>query len=83
MYSHFAYGKKQRDTLSDFKENNGFKRIDLPRYYVPFTAAGRVALCLGLHHSFIEHIPEPLLAKLRGLRNEWYKRKLQSAAEVF
>jgi hypothetical protein len=82
VYSHFAYGKKQRDTLSDFKENNGFKRIDLPRYYVPLTAVGRLALRLGLHHSFMERVPESLLAKLRDLRNEWYKRKVQSAAEA-
>lgn len=82
VYSNFAYGKKQRDTLSDFKENNGFKRIDLPRYYVPLTAAGRLALRLGLHHSFMDHLPESLLANLRGLRNDWYKRKLQSAAEA-
>ncbi len=82
VYSHFAYGKKQRDTLSDFKENNGFKRIDLPRYYVPFTAAGRLALRLGLHHSLMEHMPESVLAKLRDLRNEWYKRKVQSTVEA-
>ncbi len=35
VYSHFAYGKKQRDSVSDFKEHNGFQRFDIPRYYVP------------------------------------------------
>src|SRR6185436_9748259 len=44
VYSHFAYGRKDRDGLSDFKQHNGFQRIDLPRYYVPFTALGRLAL---------------------------------------
>jgi hypothetical protein len=43
VYSHFAYGRKDRDGLSDFKQHNGFQRIDLPRYYVPFTALGRLA----------------------------------------
>src|SRR5262249_14847985 len=46
VYSHFSYGKKQRDSLSDFKEANGFQRVELPRYYVPLTLAGRAALTL-------------------------------------
>ena len=40
VYSNFAYGKKQRDSLSDFKERNAFQRIDVPRYYVPLTPLG-------------------------------------------
>jgi hypothetical protein len=78
VYSHFAYGKKQRDSLSDFKESNGFKRIDLPRYYVPLTPMGRFALRLGLQHSLLEHVPEPVIAKLREIRNNWYERKLRA-----
>ena len=82
VYSNFAYGKKQRDTLSDFKERNGFQRIDVPRYYVPLTRTGWVAFRLGLHRRFVDHLPEPLVAKLRELRNAWYNRKLQSVAET-
>lgn len=77
VYSNFAYGNKQRDSLSDFKENNGFKRIDLPRYYVPLTAKGRIAFRLGLHRSLMERIPEPVIAKLREYRNRWYDRKFR------
>lgn len=80
VYSHFAYGKKQPDGLSDFKENNGFRRIDLPRYYVPLTPMGRFALRLGLHRSFLEHVPEPVIAKLREIRNKWYERKFRTSA---
>lgn len=80
VYSNFAYGRKQRDSLSDFKENNGFKRFDLPRYYVPLTLVGSAALALGLHHKLADRFPEPVLAKVRELRNAWYNRKLQSAA---
>jgi hypothetical protein len=81
VYSNFAYGKKQRDSLSDFKENNGFQRIDLPRYYVPMTATGRAALRLGLHHGLLQHLPEPLLAKLRGLRTTWLSRRAEPATQ--
>jgi hypothetical protein len=82
VYSNFAYGKKQRDSLSDFKERNGFQRIDVPRYYVPLTALGRAALRLGMHHSLSDRIPESLMAKLRDFRSVWYSRKLQSSTEA-
>jgi len=74
VYSRFAYGKKERDSLSDFKEYNGFRRIDLPRYYVPLTLAGRAALALGMHHPLVDHIPESVLVKLRQVRSSWYAR---------
>jgi hypothetical protein len=73
VYSNFAYGKKERSSLSDFKERNGFKRIDLPRYYVPLTSIGWMAFRLGLHHKLIDRLPEPLVAKVRDLRHSWYK----------
>ena len=73
VYSNFAYGKKERSGLSDFKERNGFERINLPRYYVPLTGIGWAALRLGLHHKFVDRLPEPLLAKARDLRYSWYK----------
>ena len=50
-YAKLSYGTKQRDGLADFKRHNGFEKIELPRYYVPLTIAGRLALRLGLHHS--------------------------------
>lgn len=82
IYSNFAYGNKQRDSLADFKHNNGFQRIDVPRYFVPLTRIGSVAFRLGLHKRLADHVPEPLLAKLRQLRTAWYNRKLQSATEA-
>jgi hypothetical protein len=82
VYQNFSYGKKQGDTLSHFKEINGFERVEVPRYYVPLNLIGRAALRLGLHHRFVDHLPEPLIAKLRELRNSWYNRKFQSAPEA-
>jgi hypothetical protein len=82
VYSNFAYGKKQRDSLSDFKERNGFQRVDVPRYYVPLTIKGRIALRLGLHRRLLDYVPEPLMEKFRDYRTSWYSRKLQSSAEA-
>jgi hypothetical protein len=82
VYSNFAYGKKQRDTITEFKERNGFQRIDVPRYYVPLTRLGKLALGMGLHRNMKERVPEPLAARLRDLRNAWYNRKLDSVNEA-
>lgn len=83
VYSRFVYGKKQRDGIIDFKERNGFKRVDLPRYYVPLTSIGRVALRLGLHHRMRDRLPESLAVPLRDLRSAWYSRKFRSVREVY
>jgi hypothetical protein len=81
VYSRFAYGKKRKSSLIDFKERNGFQQIDLPRYFVPLTFAGSVALRLGLHHKLVDHLPESVAAKLRDLRSAWYQRKFSSATQ--
>jgi hypothetical protein len=82
VYQSFSYGKKQEDSVSHFKEVNGFQRIDVPRYYVPLTAFGSLALRLGLHHKWIDRIPQPLIAKLRNARGAWYNRKLKVVTEA-
>jgi len=82
VYSKFAYGKRQRDTLSDFKHNNGFRRIDLPRYFVPLTLFGRAAFHLGLHHRFYDRVPGSVATKFRELRAAWRNRKLRSILEA-
>jgi hypothetical protein len=82
VYSNFAYGKKQKDSLSDFKERNAFQQINVPRYYVPLTALGSAALKFGLQHPLTSKLPEPLLVKLREFRNRWYNRKMQSTTEA-
>jgi hypothetical protein len=71
VYANFAYGSKQRDSLTDFKQHNGFKRVDLPRYYIPLTLTGRAALRFGLHRPLADHIPEPVLKRLREIRSRW------------
>jgi hypothetical protein len=81
-YSNFAYGNKQQDSLSDFKERNGFLRVEVPRYYVPLTRWGAAALSMGLHRKFTERLPASVTAKLREYRNAWYSRKFQSATQT-
>jgi len=81
VYEHFNYGRKRGDSLSHFKEVNGFQRVDIPRYYVPLTPLGGVALRLGLHRRFVERIPESVATKMRDLRRAWYDRRFQPQTE--
>jgi hypothetical protein len=83
VYSNFAYGNKQQSTLSDFKERNGFQKVDIPRYYIPLTRWGALAFRLGLHRRFSERVPEPVAARFRELRSRWYEHKFQLKAESF
>ncbi len=81
VYSNFAYGKKERSSLSDFKERNGFQRVELPRYYVALTRLGEIGFRLGLHRKFIDRLPEPLLAKARDVRYNWYKHRFPASVQ--
>ncbi|HTF68537.1 MAG TPA: hypothetical protein VK638_38255 [Edaphobacter sp.] len=81
VYSNFAYGKRNRDSLSDFKERNAFQRVNLPRYYVPLTPVGHMALRLGVHKKISERIPERMVIKLRQVRKICYGRLFQLAPE--
>jgi hypothetical protein len=83
VYSKFAYGKKLRSSLSDFKERNGFGRVDLPRYYAPLTRWGSLAFKMGLHRSVLDWVPESVGAKLRDVRAAWYRHKFHLGAESF
>ena len=75
-YANMSYGKKQADGLADFKRHNGFQKIEVPRYYVPLTVAGRLAFRLGLHHGMSNLIPEPVAATYRRVRKQWYGTKV-------
>ena len=78
-YEHFTYGNKIGDGLSHFKEVNGFQRVNIPRYYIPLTFIGNIALHLGLHHRLADIIPESVAGKCREFRKLWYERRFQNS----
>jgi hypothetical protein len=82
IYQNFSYGKGQQDTLSHFKEINGFERIDLARYYVPLTSLGSLAFRLKLHHRLSDRLPESVGGKLREFRRVWYGRRFPEATSA-
>ena len=72
VYASFPPKEKRNDTLSEFKEHNGFERVEVPRYYVPLTMIGRAALSFGLHRTLTDYLPESVLARLRAARRIWH-----------
>ena len=67
--------------LSNLKAENGFRRVDLPRYYVPLTRIGKMGFRGGLHHNFVDRVTAPLLAILREQRSRWYNRKSSASID--
>jgi len=79
QYERFVYGKKTDSSLTRFKRENGFLRIDVPQYFVPLTTSGRVALALGLQKNQKDRLPTWLTKPLLDLRTRWYARQADAA----
>lgn len=63
------------DSLSAFKHHCGFRKTPLPRYYVPLTLKGKLALRLGLHKGIKERLPNRIAEPLKNLRRSWMLKK--------
>jgi hypothetical protein len=48
---YLLYGQWSAGGLGDFKQHNGCLRIDVPRYYVPLTLKGTLALRWNFHRG--------------------------------
>lgn len=82
VYQNFVYGQKKHDGLSEFKQDNGFQRFDVPRYYLPLNRWGSMALAAKLHHAVADRLPEPLANALRDMRTAWYRSKSRSMTKA-
>jgi len=82
IYERFAYGKKAADGLSQFKEVNGFGRVDIPRYYVPLTDLGSFAFRVGLHRNLADHLPVTFADRIRQARSAWYRWRFRHVLEA-
>ena len=72
LYERFVYGNKVDSSLTRFKRENGFVRMNVPSYSVPLTTKGRTALILGLHKSPKDRLPQWLTKPLLEMRDKWY-----------
>ena len=65
------YGLWSRRGIGNFKKHHGFARHDVPRYYVPLDALGRLLIGLNLHRPVAEYIPNGMLDRLVTVRGKW------------
>lgn len=80
QYESFIYGNKTDSSLTDFKRNNGFLRMDVPRYLVPLTTKGALALRLGMHKNPIDRLPGWVRSRWSEFRMKWYTLKARRQA---
>jgi hypothetical protein len=54
------YGRMgNHPSLNRFKQNNGFNKFSLTRYYGPITKKGRIATKIGLHREIKDALSQP------------------------
>jgi hypothetical protein len=57
--------------LDQFKASNGFESVTIPRYFVPLTPLGRLALRAGLHRELKHLFPKRVIEAAADVRNWW------------
>ena len=68
------YGRMgNHPSLDRFKQNHGFTKLPLTRYYVPLSAKGEIAAKLGLHKEFKDALPQSMKSTLIPVYN-WLSR---------
>ncbi len=75
-YGKYSYGKKESSPLTEFKRRMGFQKLSYPRYYIPLTPRGKMALKLRLHLGVKNLLPSHCLAFLLKVRAKYYESKL-------
>ena len=65
--------------LVEFKVANGFECVDVPRYYVPLTWLGRIALKAGVHQSLVHRMPAWCIEAAAKVRKGWNTFRFRQA----
>ncbi|MDR0492802.1 MAG: hypothetical protein LBH74_04090 [Nitrososphaerota archaeon] len=60
-------------SLDRFKENNGFTKFPITRYYIPLTSKGKLAIKLRLHQELKDTLPDAIKYPLLPTVN-WVSR---------
>jgi hypothetical protein len=73
VYCKYVYGKNDTSPLTEFKRRNGFEQVQYPRYYVPLSLKGKVALGINLHHGWRNLLPRRLFVALLATRRRFFE----------
>ena len=74
-YGEYRFPGRKESSLSDFKRRNGFQEFKFPRYYVPLTRKGKLALALGFHRDSKALMPWTVTKHLLQLRSLYYENR--------
>lgn len=77
IYGKYVYGKKENSQVTEFKRRNGFVRVNFPRYYVPLTLRGALAIHCGLHRGLAQLVPEVITDLFLATRAAIYRRRFR------
>lgn len=72
------YGRMgNHPSLDKFKQNIGFERLVLKRYFIILTLKGKIAAKLGLHRDLKDVLPQRIIAFLLPIYNWFNKVKMK------
>lgn len=72
IFGKFNYGNKRHTSLREFKIRNGFEELLVPRYYVPLTIKGSVAVRFKLYRGPLGILPHNVITLLVNMRSKLY-----------
>jgi hypothetical protein len=75
LYCKYTYGNKVNCSIREFKRRNGFAQLNYPRYNIPLTLKGKIALKLGIHQGLKNALPPGVLNFLLDTRSKLYEMK--------
>ena len=81
-YGMFNYGNKKDTPLREFKIRNGFQEVLAPRFYIPLTYRGALAIKLGLHRGLIGMLPHSVITFLVAVRAKWYGLRMSRCSST-
>jgi hypothetical protein len=73
VYGNYIYNDPN-SSLTEFKRRNGFEKVTVPRYYVPLTIKGQIAIRLGLHVGVMGILPQTVRTVLLRYRSVLFER---------
>jgi hypothetical protein len=65
--------------LIEFKVANGFECVEVPRYFVPLTSLGRLAVKTGAHRGLVHAMPKWSLEFAVKVRKSWNALRFRTA----
>jgi hypothetical protein len=68
VYRKYVYGRNVASSLTEFKRRNGFQEVRFPRYFIPLTVMGKLALKLRMHRPVKERLPQGVVECLLRIR---------------